>query len=243
MALLRTLRGLFTLILVLPLTFIASTLTWLDLVIGRKSPAKALVFPTWWSRCLCRLAGVRVRVQGQEQIDLEQTYIFAGNHVSQFDIFAFQGYFPHDFRWIAKQELFRIPVFGQALHRIGNIPIDRSRGRQAMKSLDEAGKRIAAGSSVLIFPEGTRSPDGRLREFKTGAVLLALKAGVPVVPVGFNGSYEVLPKGGLLPKSGEIVIRIGAPIATDRYRAADKQALATDLHRAVQGLLDERHRA
>ena len=105
MALLRTLRGLFTLILVLPLTFIASTLTWLDLVIGRKSPAKALVFPTWWSRCLCRLAGVRVHVQGQEQIDLEQTYIFAGNHASQYDIFAFQGYFPHDFRWIAKKEL------------------------------------------------------------------------------------------------------------------------------------------
>ena len=243
MALLRTLRGLFTLILVLPLTFIASTLTWLDLVIGRKSPAKALVFPTWWSRCLCRLAGVRVRVQGQEQIDLEQTYIFAGNHASQYDIFAFQGYFPHDFRWIAKKELFRIPIFGQALHRIGHIPIDRARGRQALKSLDEAGRRIAAGSSVLIFPEGTRSPDGRLREFKTGAVLLALKAGVPGVPVGFNGSYEILPKGGLLPKSGEIVNRIGAPIATDRYRAADKQALATDLHRAVQGLLDERHRA
>ncbi len=242
MALLHTLRGLCTLVVALPLTLIASTLTWLDLVVGRRSGAKAQVFPSWWGRSLCRLAGVRVQVQGREQIDPDQTYIFAGNHVSQFDIFAFQGYFPHDFRWIAKQELFRIPVFGQALHRIGNIPIDRSRGRQAMKSLDEAGKRIAAGSSVLIFPEGTRSPDGRLREFKTGAVLLALKAGVPVVPVGFNGSYEVLPKGRLLPKGGEILIRIGAPIATDHYRGGDKQALAADLHRAVQALLDQPYR-
>ena len=240
---LATLRGLLTLIAALPLTLIASTLTWLDLVVGRRSAAKAQIFPRWWGRSLCRLAGVRVRVEGREQIDPERTYIFAGNHVSQFDIFAFQGFFPHDFRWIAKQELFRIPVFGQALHRIGNIPIDRSRGRQALKSLELAGKRIAAGSSVLIFPEGTRSPDGRLREFKTGAVLLALKAGVPVVPVGFNGSHEVLPKGRLLPRPGEIVIRIGQPLATDHYRAGDKQALAGDLQASVQALLEERYRA
>ena len=243
MAFLQTLRGLLTLVVGPPLTLFASTLTWLDLVVGRKSAVKAQIFPRWWARCICSLAGVQVRVCGQEHLDPEQTYIFAGNHVSQFDIFSFQGYFPHDFRWIAKQELFRIPAFGQAMQRLGTIPIDRSRGRQALKSLDEAGKRIAAGSSVLIFPEGTRSPDGRLRKFKTGAVLLALKARVPVVPLAFNGTYEILPKGRLLARSGQIVIRIGTPIATEQYRAGDKQVLAADLQAAVQDLLEKRYRA
>ena len=127
------------------------------------------------------------------------------------------------------------------MHRVGYISIDRSHGRQALKSLDEAAKQIAAGSSVLIFPEGTRSADGLLHEFKTGAVLLAIKAGVPIVPLGFNGSYDVLPKGKLLPKSGAITIRIGPAIPTEHYKTSDKQDLARNLHAAVENLLDERY--
>ncbi|MGE4560528.1 MAG: lysophospholipid acyltransferase family protein [Desulfobulbus sp.] len=234
-------RGLCTLIVAPFLTFFVSALSLFDLVWGRKSELKAQVFPRYWGRILCRLAGVKVRVVGFEHIDPDQTYIFAGNHVSQYDIFSFQGYFPHDFRWIAKKELFRIPLFGHAMHRVGYIPIDRSHGRKAMKSLEEAARRIAAGSSVLIFPEGTRSADGRLHEFKAGAVLLAIKAGVPIVPLGFNGSHEVLPKGKLLPGGGEIVIRIGRPIVTDHFKSSDKQVLAAELQAAVAALLDKRY--
>ena len=234
-------RGSCTLLLVPFITLIVSLLTLMDLLWMRKSEVKAQVFPRYWGRVLCWLAGVRVRVEGMENIVPGQTYIFAGNHCSQYDICAFQGYFPHDFRWIAKKELFRIPAFGQAMHRIGYIPIDRSHGRQALKSLDEAAGRIAAGSSVLIFPEGTRSANGRLQEFKTGAVLLAIKARVPIVPLGFNGSYEVLPKGQLLPRSGEIVIHIGSPISTDHYKTSDKQVLASELHAAVAQLLREQY--
>ena len=241
MSLLHFLRGVWTLVLAPPLTFIVSALSLLDLMWFRKSEIKAQIFPRYWGRTLCRLAGVRVQVTGMEQLDPNQTYIFAGNHCSQYDIFAFQGYFPHDFRWIAKKELFRIPLFGQAMHRVGYIPIDRSHGRQALKSLDEAAKRIASGSSVLIFPEGTRSDDGMLHEFKTGAVMLAIKAGVPIVPLGFNGSYEVLAKGTFLPRSGEITIRVGPPLATGHYKSADKQALAGELHAAVEQLLEERY--
>jgi len=234
---LQFIRSLCTLILAPFLTLVVSAMSLIDLLWGRKSAIKAQVFPRYWGRILCRFAGVRVRVEGMENIDSGQTYIFAGNHCSQYDIFSFQGYFPHDFRWIAKKELFRIPVFGRAMHRVGYIPIDRSQGRQALKSLDEAARRIAAGSSVLIFPEGTRSPDGTLKEFKTGAVMLAIKAKVPIVPLGFSGTYDVLPKGRLLPRSGEIVIRIGTPIVTAHYQAADKQTLASDLHAAVARLL------
>jgi 1-acyl-sn-glycerol-3-phosphate acyltransferase len=234
-------RGICTLVLAPPLTIVVSALSLLDLKWFRKSEIKAQVFPRHWGRILCRLAGVRVKVEGIERLDPRQTYIFAGNHCSQYDIFAFQGYFPHDFRWIAKKELFSIPLFGQAMRRVGYIPIDRSHGRQALKSLDEAARRIAAGSSVLIFPEGTRSDDGMLHEFKTGAVVLAIKAGVPIVPLGFNGSYEVLAKGKVMPRSGEITIRIGPPIATEHYKSADKQALAGELQAAVEKLLDERY--
>ena len=236
-------RGLLTLAIAPFLTFFVSLFSSIDLMWVRRSEIKVQMFPRAWGRILCWLAGVRVRVEGLAHIEQDKTYIFAGNHVSQYDIFSFQGYFPHDFRWIAKKELFRIPVFGLAMHRIGYIPIDRSHGRQALKSLDDAARRIAAGSSVLIFPEGTRSADGQLQEFKTGAVLLAIKAGVPIVPIGFNGSYRVLPKGRLLPDSGEIVIRIGAPIATEQYKSADKQVLAENLREAVRQLLDEQQPA
>ena len=241
MAPLQTIRGLCTLILAPILTFLVSVFSLIDLLWGRKSQVKVQVFPRYWGRILCRLAGVRVIVEGIEHIDPQQTYIFAGNHCSQYDIFSFQGYFPHDFRWIAKRELFRIPLLGQAMHRVGYIPIDRSHGRRALNSLEEAAKRIAAGSSVLIFPEGTRSDNGVLHEFKTGAALLAIKAGVPIIPLSFNGSYEVLPKGNLLPKSGKITIRIGPAIPTDLCKASDKQALARTLQAAVEKLLDEHY--
>jgi 1-acyl-sn-glycerol-3-phosphate acyltransferase len=235
----QLIRGSCTLLLAPIFTLIVSLVSLMDLLWGRKSEVKAQVFPRYWGRAMCWVAGVRVRVEGMENIQPDQTYIFAGNHCSQYDICAFQGYFPHDFRWIAKKELFRIPIFGQAMQRIGYIPIDRSHGRQALKSLDEAAGRIAAGSSVLIFPEGTRSANGQLQEFKTGAVLLAIKARVPIVPLGFNGSYAVLPKGRLLARSGEIVIRIGPPISTAHYKAGDKQALALELQTAVAQLLRE----
>nr|WP_320010495.1 lysophospholipid acyltransferase family protein [uncultured Desulfobulbus sp.] len=234
----QLIRGACTVAVAPFLTFLVSVLALVDLLLGRKSESKAQMFPRLWGRALCGLAGVRVRVEGMENIDPQKTYIFAGNHVSQYDIFSFQGYFPHDFRWIAKKELFEIPVFGQAMHRVGYIAIDRSHGRQALKSLDRAAQRIAAGSSVLIFPEGTRSPDGHLKEFKAGAVLLAIKAGVPIVPLGFNGSYEVLPKGKLLPRPGEIVIRLGQPIVTDQFKSSDKQMLAGELQQSVAALLE-----
>ncbi len=237
----QTARGLLTLCLAPILTFFVSLFALIDLLWVRRDPWKAQQFPRWWGHTICRLAGVRVRIEGLDHITPDQTYIFAGNHASQFDIFVFQGYFPYDFRWMAKKELFRLPVFGQTMLRVGYIPVDRSNSREAMKSLDAAAARIAAGKSVLIFPEGTRSADGRLKEFKGGAVLLAIKAGVPLVPMAFNGSHQVLPKGRWIPDSGEIVLRIGTPIPTAGLKTKDKQQLVDTLHKAVASLLDEAH--
>ncbi len=238
MSLLQYFRASLTLFLAIPVTLFFSIMTLLDIFLIRRSEKKVQVFPKNWGKIICRLAAVTVRIEGAENLKPDQTYIFVGNHVSQFDIFSFQGYFPHDFRWIAKKELFSIPFLGPAMLRSGIVPIDRSHGRKALRSLNKAAEQVAGGTSVLIFPEGTRSADGHLREFKTGAIMLAIKAGVPVIPIGFNGTYSILPKGKFLPDCGEIVIRIGAPIPTDNYKPVDKQTLANHLHDRVAELLD-----
>lgn len=230
-------RAILLLILGPPLTILYSTLAWIDLVLVRRSQRKGQLFPSVWGRAMCRLAGVPVRVEGAENLSPDQTYIFMANHVSQFDIFAGQGYFPHDFRWIVKKELFRIPVFGAAMRRAGLVAIDRSHGREAMKSLNAAAEHINSGTSVLIFPEGTRSQDGTLQPFKAGVITLAIKAGVPVAPVGFIGTYEVLPKGRFLATPGEVRIRIGQPISIQAYTMKDKHQLAEYLHDRVAELL------
>jgi 1-acyl-sn-glycerol-3-phosphate acyltransferase len=238
---LQFIRAVLALATIPPLTAVVCLGALADLKWFRKSVLKAQQFPRAWGRLLCWIAGVRVRVEGRENIDPSQTYIFVGNHASQTDIWTFQGYIPHDFRWIAKKELFTIPIFGAAMRAVGFISIDRSRGRQAVKSLNDAAARIGEGTSVLIFPEGTRSPDGHLHPFKTGAIMLAIKAGVPVVPVGFNRTYQVLPKGRLLARGGDVVLRIGHPLPTKDFKAKDKQALALKLQQQVAALLDECH--
>jgi 1-acyl-sn-glycerol-3-phosphate acyltransferase len=159
------------------------------------------------------------------------------NHQSQFDIFVLDGYFDMDFRWLAKKELFRIPLFGWAMLLAGSIPVDRSHGRQALKSLDQAAKRIAAGASVIIFPEGTRSPDGKLQPFKAGGMQLAIKSGVELVPMAIIGTHEILPKGKILSRPGQVLIRVGEPVASRDFTTKQKQELAELLHDRVAALM------
>jgi 1-acyl-sn-glycerol-3-phosphate acyltransferase len=232
-------RGLFVLILTPILTFFTSVLALVYLVIFRISPEKTQVLPRYWGRIILAASGVKVRLEGMENLEHGRPYIFAANHQSQFDIFAMQGFFEFDFRWLAKKELFQIPLFGHAMRLAGYIPVDRSHGRQAMKSLIEAAERIAAGTSVIIFPEGTRSRDGKLHEFKTGGLVLAIKSGVPLVPVAIKGTYEVLPKGCLFAKPGNVIIRVGKPIDTSQYSVKEKQDLAHLLHDKVKSLLEK----
>lgn len=194
--------------------------------------------PRQWSRQFCRIAGVRVTIEGAEKLKADTGYIYCANHLSQFDIFSFQGYFPRDFRWLAKEELFKIPFLGRAMTNAGAIAINRSQGREALKSLQRAAARIQSGTSILIFPEGTRSADGELHPFKGGAMLLAIKAGVPIVPIAFTGSYAVLPKGAILARPGLITIKIGEPISTTDFTTGKhKQDLALFVHSKVAELL------
>jgi 1-acyl-sn-glycerol-3-phosphate acyltransferase len=241
MSIIQIFRAVLAYVTIPPLTAVVCLSAIIDVHWFRKSKEKAQIFPRTWGRLLCRIANIKVRIEGQEQLDPAKPYIFVGNHASMADIMSFSGYISHDYRWIAKKELFAIPIFGTGMRAVDYIPIDRSRGREAVKSLNDAAKRIADGASVILFPEGTRSADGHLQPFKTGAIMLALKAGVDVVPVGFNGTHQVLPKGKLLSRGGEVVLRIGTPISTKDFKAKDKQMLAGILHEKVAGLLNECH--
>ncbi|MDF1614539.1 lysophospholipid acyltransferase family protein [Desulfurivibrio dismutans] len=230
-------RGLTALILIPLLTGMVSIAA-LVLVISRGAREAELQFlPRWLGRVICRASGVEVEVAGLERLDAGRTYIFAANHQSQFDIFVLQGYLAFDFRWLAKKELFQIPLFGWAMRRAGYIAVDRSNGRRAMVSLNEAANEIAAGTSVVIFPEGTRSADGRMQAFKAGGMVLAIKSQVEIVPMAIIGTHEILAKGRLLPKPGRVMIRLGEPIRAADYTMKQKNELAELLENRVRGLM------
>jgi 1-acyl-sn-glycerol-3-phosphate acyltransferase len=237
MRLLIFIRGVLVLMLIPLSTFLTSLLAILFLVILRGSAQKAQVLPKTWAKIILAASGVKVKVEGLHNIDKGRPYIFAANHQSQFDIFALQGCVDFDFRWLAKKELFQIPLFGRAMLLAGYISIDRSHGREALKSLNEAAERIAAGTSVILFPEGTRSLDGKLHDFKSGGMVLAIKSGVPLVPVGISGTYEILPKGTLLAKPGHVIIRVGKPIETRQFSVSQKHELAAKIQSEVARLI------
>ena len=187
-----------------------------------------------WSRCLLALSGVRVTVTGIERIEAGRSYIFMANHQSNFDIPVLLGYLPVQFRWLAKAELFRVPIFGRAMRGAGYISIDRSDRAAAFASLQQAAEKIRQGVSILIFPEGTRSLDGSLKAFKKGGFVMAIGAGVPIVPVAVRGTYDIMPKHGLLIRPRPVVVDIGEPIATQGLALDSKEALMDGVRSAIR---------
>ena len=237
MKLFHVIRALLVVPFALLLTLFISIMALFWTLVLRRDANSVQGLAAWWAKSICRVSGVVVSVTGTEKLDPEKPYIFAANHGSQFDIFALQGFLGADFRWLAKKELFQVPIWGHAMRRAGYIPVDRSHGRQALKSLGEAAQKIAAGTSVIIFPEGTRTKDGKMQDFKAGAMILAIKSGVDIVPVAIKGTYEILPKGKLLINPGNVSIRVGNPITTKNYKAKDKHGLAKILQEDVAKLL------
>ena len=167
-----------------------------------------------WGKVLVRATGTRVKVRGLENIAPRQSYILVSNHQSNFDIFACLGYLPIQFRWIAKAELFRIPLLGRAMARVGYISIERGSPKKAYRSMLKAAEKVKTGTSVMIFPEGTRSPDGKLQDFKKGLFLIALKSQAPILPITILGTGGILRKGDWRIHPGEITIIIDPAIPT-----------------------------
>lgn len=178
-----------------------------------------------WSRCLLAAAGVRVEVDYAAGFDRRSGLVFISNHKSYFDIPLLFATSPAPLRFAAKRSLFKIPIFGWSLKLGGFIPVDRADRSRARDVFAAAARRLAEGTSVVFFPEGTRSPPGDLLPFQRGGFLVALKAGAAIVPVGISGADRVLPRGRLRVTPGTVVVRYGAPIDPGEYGVGGKAAL------------------
>ena len=187
----------------------------------------------FWSRGLLKVAGVSLQVSGLEHLQPGQPYIYAANHQSAFDIFALIAALPYPVNFLAKIELFGIPFFGLAIKKMGCLPVDRSNRQAAVQSLEQAAAAVREGNSLIIFPEGTRSPDGTLLPFKKGGFVLAIKSGCPIVPVSLSGSRYIWPKGGGRLQPGPIKVVFGPPIPTSVYTLRDKDRLLAVVQEAI----------
>ena len=178
-----------------------------------------------WARYLLRPTGIRVRVSGLDYIDSAHPCIFMPNHQSNFDIPILLSTIDVQFRFLAKKELFKIPVFGWGMKKAGYIPIDRSNSRAGVKSFLEAAEKIKNGASVIVFPEGTRTYDGQIGEFKKGGFSLAIAAQVPIYPVVIGGAWDVMPRGQLKIRPGNVDVTILPPVSTDEYSRKDVESV------------------
>jgi len=192
-----------------------------------------------WSRSILAASGIQVAVSGMERIDPARPYIFMSNHQSNFDIPVLLAHLPVQFRWLAKAELFKIPVFGRAMRGAGYISIDRADREAAFKSLGEASEAIRKGVAIMIFPEGTRSLDGTLKPFKKGGFVLAVDVGVPIVPVAIRGTHAIMAKRTWIIRPRDVAVEVGEPIDTSDCTRATKEALMERVRAAIRHGLGE----
>jgi 1-acyl-sn-glycerol-3-phosphate acyltransferase len=186
-----------------------------------------------WSRMILRISRVQVQVRGLGKLDPGGAYVFAANHLSMFDIFAFLGCLPFDFRFVAKASLFHWPFLGWHLKRAGYIRVDRRRPRRTLRAFRAAGRQIRSGVSMVIFPEGMRTWGKGVAPFKRGSFLLVRRTGASVVPVTIVGSHRRLPRGSVLIQPGKMEMIIHEPIPRGRYHNLKLDALARQVRRTI----------
>ena len=187
-----------------------------------------------WARINSFMTPMRVNVTGREHVDETQSYVIVSNHLSHYDIFVLYGWIGIDFKWVMKASLIKIPFLGPACDKLEHIFIDRSDTQAALKSINEAKKRIVNGTSVLFFPEGTRNGSGKMLPFKKGAFKMALDLGLPLLPVTIVGTEKILPKGTINLLPGEVEMKIHSPISTEGIDSAEMDTLMQETRRVIQ---------
>lgn len=194
-----------------------------------------------WALCLGRkVLGMSLEVSGVKQIDKNSPCVFMANHLSLIDGPLLFMIIPQYVRVIIKKEVFRIPIVGQGMRHVGFIPVDRKRLRGGKKSIDEASRLIKEKDfSFLIFPEGTRSRNGKPQPFKRGGFFLALSVQVPIVPVSIKGTYELMPRGSFFVKRGKIKVLFHPPIHTDGFDRSNLPQLINKVQKVIRSELDE----
>jgi 1-acyl-sn-glycerol-3-phosphate acyltransferase len=193
-----------------------------------------------WAHTIYAGAWSRVRSMGFEGLEWNQPCILMANHESYMDVPAIIASCPVPIRFVARREVFKTPVLGQAMWMTGQISVDRSDREKSIKSLDRAAEKIASGRTVLVFPEGTRTADGELQPFKKGGFMLAIKAQVPIVPIGVSGTRSIVPRGAKSFRPGLVGVVVGEPIETGGLTVADRDDLMDQVHAS---LVKQRERA
>lgn len=221
--------------------FVAIFLSFYILIVGPPLIVYTLLTknpdPIYWAGIngvmfFVRAAGVKVRVVGTERIP-PGTCLFVANHTSTVDAPAVVGAIPRRIAILLKESLFRWPIVGGAFLAARFIPVDRKSRESAIASVDKATMALRGGQSFLIYPEGTRSPDGRLQTFKKGAAMMAINAGVRVVPIACSGAHRVMRKKSLAIYPGEILVEFLAPIDGAKYSLEQREALNQAMHDAL----------
>ncbi len=213
---LMILYRIYQILIMCPLIVVATILTALVAIAG-----SAIGFGRWWgyypevlwARLFCWLNFVSVSIKGHENIDPKTSYVFVANHQSAYDIFSLFGWLGHNFRWMMKQSLHKIPFVGWACEASGQIFVDNSSVSATRHTMQAAERQLSGGMSLVVFPEGARSWDGKMRRFKKGAFMLAVEFNLPVVPVTIDGAFDVMPRFKKLPRPGHISLTIHKPIS------------------------------
>lgn len=186
----------------------------------------------WWGTWFVRIGGWPVQVSGAERIP-EEGVILVANHQSLVDIPLLLSAFPRGVRFIAKRELGRIPLFGRAMAAAGNLFVDREDPRDAVHMIRQARGLLERGCTVAVFPEGTRSEDGSVGEFRPGAFHIAWKTGFPLVPVFLGGGRRALPRGRLLVRPADLVVRVLSPVLSEPGRPLTRDEMAEESRRRI----------
>ena len=233
------LRGVFLLAFWITLIAILAPLMIAACLITRNE--NAIYSPArFFMRLGLRLVGVRVEVTGTEKLDQNQTYIFTPNHQSMIEVPLLVTYLGRNPGYLAKKEVFKYPIFGYGISLMGVVPVDRSNSVSAIESARLATRNLRAGKDYVVYPEGTRSPDGRMLPFKKGAFIMAIEAGVPVVPVSISGSSTIMPKGEIKIFPSTIHVTIHEPISVDGYsRENITELIALTQSKVVSALTED----
>jgi 1-acyl-sn-glycerol-3-phosphate acyltransferase len=207
---------------------------------GPSTRSKQIAMSRAWARSILFFAGVKVEVEGLERLAAAGPYVFTANHLSYMDTPVILTNIPVQFRFLAKKGLFQIPFLGWHLKTAGHVPVPREDPRAAVRTLSLTAKLIESdGTSVLFFPEGGRSADGTLQDFKDGAAYIAIKAQAPLVPVALLGSHRIMPMGSMTIRGGRVKLRIGEPIPTKGMTLKDRGTLSEAAREQVTRMLGE----
>lgn len=187
----------------------------------------------YWAKTNLALAGLRVEIEGLERLDPTETYIFMPNHASFLDILLAFAYIPYNFRIITKKEIFRIPLMGWALRRSRQIPMDRANPRKGLASLKQAFNLLQEGISIVVFPEGTRTDDGGIKDLKATVFILPIRSGVSVVPVRIDGTFAALKRGNILLDPVLLKMTFHRPIPVGSFGDRDRWLYAQKVKEAL----------